>query len=119
MPGHLLCIFTMYHLHYSAAAKLALAPVSIKTIAYFPSNSMLITGVLSFLSFNAAILSCYLFSIVCSSFLTVWLSLKPEDAIWGTKVMNIDLKMIFTPKTEASGFYIELVLGMAILAMAA
>ena len=51
------------------------------------------------------------------SFFTVRLSLIPYEAILGVKVIIIDLKLLFAPNSEASGFCIELALGMAILAV--
>ena len=54
------CAFTVYCLHHSVATKLELAPVSI-TLSLFPSNYILITGTLSFLSSNSAIIRCSVF----------------------------------------------------------
>ena len=114
------CAFTVYRSHHSAATKLALAPVSIRTFSVFPFNSTLITGIFSFLSSSTTLIRCSLFRVVVHvSFLALKLNLSPEEANIGAEVMTMDLKMVSPPKTEAAGCYIELALGMAISVVAA
>ena len=103
-----------------AATKLALAHISIKTFSLFPFNFILITGILSFLSSSAEIYRCSFFRVVvCLIFLTVKLSLTPEEVILDARFMIMDLKLFFPLKAEASGCCMEVALGRAIFAVAA
>ena len=112
-------VFTIYRRHYSTAIKLTLAPISIKTLSLFPSRFILITGILSFLSSSAEIFRCSLFVVVVHlGFLTVRLSLTPQEEILDAKVMIVGLKLFLPLKAEATGCCMELALGIAICAMA-
>ena len=103
---------------HSAATKLALAPLSIRIFSYFPSNSALITGFLSFLSSSTAIFRCSFSGVVVRlSFLA--LSLTSEEATLDAKITITDYKLFFPLKTEATGYCIELAWDMAILVVAA
>ena len=89
-------ILTVYSTHHSAATKLALAPVSINTLSLIPSNSTLITGILSILLSSAAHSRFFLFRVVVHlGFWVLKLTLSLEEAILGAIVTSRDLKMIF------------------------
>ena len=89
------------------------------TYSLFSSNGTLVTGTLSFLLSRPAIFRCSIFLVVvCISFLAFRLSLILEEIILGAEVAAMGLRMILPPKTEATGFCMELFLGTAILDVA-
>ena len=112
-------VFTVYHAHFFVAIKLALVPLSVKTISLFHSKFTLFTGISSFLLSIYAIFRRSLFAVVGSlSFLILKLSLSLEEAILGTKIVLMDLNLLFTLKFKDLGCFVELSLYRDILAEA-
>ena len=117
--GYFFPVFTVYHVHYSAAAKLTLAFISISSFFLLTSEFTLITGILNFLLSNSIFFRCYFFGLVVHlSFLILKLNLLLVKVILCIRIMAVSWKRFFLHKAEAKGCCMKLALGAAVLAVA-